>query len=57
MKKMGSRSAAQLVRMQMRSFLDQFLDKFSAVAKVAEPTPVVHVLRHSFAAGGVGNGC
>jgi cytochrome P450 len=40
--------AAQLVRMQMRSFLDQFLDKFSAVAKVAEPTPVVHVLRHSW---------
>ena len=40
--------AAQLVRMQMRSFLSQFLDKFSSVRKVSEPTPVVHVLRHSW---------
>jgi cytochrome P450 len=40
--------AAQLVRMQMRSFLTQFLDRFSSVRKVTEPTPVVHVLRHSW---------
>lgn len=40
--------AAQLVRMQMRSFLTQFLDRFSAVQVVREPTPVVHVLRHSW---------
>ncbi|MEV8515200.1 cytochrome P450 [Dactylosporangium sp. NPDC051484] len=40
--------AAQLVRMQMRTFLNQFLDKFSSVRKVKEPTPIVHVLRHSW---------
>jgi cytochrome P450 len=40
--------AAQLVRMQMRSFLSQFLDRFSSVRKVKKPTPIVHVLRHSW---------
>jgi cytochrome P450 len=40
--------AAQLVRMQMRIFLNKLLDKFSAVRRVSEPTPVVHVLRHSW---------
>jgi cytochrome P450 len=40
--------ASQLVRMQMRIVLNKLLDRFSAVRKVAEPTPVVHVLRHSW---------
>ncbi|OLT09025.1 hypothetical protein BJF78_06765 [Pseudonocardia sp. CNS-139] len=40
--------ASQLVRMEMRIVLNKMLDKFSAVRKVSEPTPVVHVLRHSW---------
>jgi cytochrome P450 len=40
--------AAQLVRAQMRIYLNQLLDRFSRIRKVAEPTPVVHVLRHSW---------
>lgn len=40
--------ASQLIRMQMRIWLNALLDRFSAVRKVAEPTPVVHVLRHSW---------
>jgi cytochrome P450 len=40
--------AAQLVRAEMRIFLTQLLDRFSGVHKVAEPTPVPHVLRHSW---------
>jgi cytochrome P450 len=39
---------AQLVRTEMRIFLRQLLDRFSSVRKVSEPTPVVHVLRHSW---------
>jgi cytochrome P450 len=39
---------AQLVRLEMRIFLNQLLDRFSSVRKVSEPTPVVHVLRHSW---------
>src|SRR6201997_1556399 len=39
---------AQLVRTEMRIFLNQLLDRFSRIRKVAEPTPVVHVLRHSW---------
>jgi cholest-4-en-3-one 26-monooxygenase len=40
--------AAQLVRAVMRIFLNQLLDRFSTVEKVEEPSPVVHVLRHSW---------
>jgi cytochrome P450 len=40
--------AAQLVRAVMRIFLNQLLDRFSRIAKVEEPAPVVHVLRHSW---------
>jgi len=39
---------AQLVRTEMRIFLKQLLDRFSSVRKISEPTPVVHVLRHSW---------
>jgi cytochrome P450 len=39
---------AQLVRTEMRIFLNQLLDRFSRVRKVSEPTPVLHVLRHSW---------
>jgi cytochrome P450 len=39
---------AQLVRTEMRIFIKQLLDRFSSVRKVSEPTPVVHVLRHSW---------
>jgi cytochrome P450 len=42
--------AAQLVRAQMRIFLSQLLDRFSRIRKVDEPSPVVHVLRHSWSA-------
>jgi cytochrome P450 len=40
--------AAQLVRAEMRIFLNQLLDRFSRIRKVEEPSPVVHVLRHSW---------
>jgi cytochrome P450 len=40
--------ASQLVRTQMRIVLNALLDKFSSVRKLAQPTPVVHVLRHSW---------
>jgi cytochrome P450 len=40
--------ASQLVRIQMRIVLTKLLDKFSAVRIISEPTPVVHVLRHSW---------
>jgi cytochrome P450 len=40
--------AAQLVRTEMRIFLNALLDRFSRVRKVAEPSPVMHVLRHSW---------
>ena len=39
---------AQLVRLEMRIFLKQLLDRFSRIRKVSEPTPVLHVLRHSW---------
>jgi cytochrome P450 len=39
---------AQLVRTEMRIFLTRLLDRFSSIRKVEEPTPVVHVLRHSW---------
>jgi cytochrome P450 len=42
--------AAQLVRAQMRIFLTQLLDRFSAIRKIDEPSPIVHVLRHSWSA-------
>jgi cytochrome P450 len=39
---------AQLVRTEMRIFLTALLDRFSRITKVSEPSPVVHVLRHSW---------
>ena len=39
---------AQLVRTEMRIFLNQLLDRFSRICKVEDPSPVVHVLRHSW---------
>jgi cytochrome P450 len=39
---------AQLVRTEMRIFLNALLDRFSRIRKVEEPSPVVHVLRHSW---------
>jgi cytochrome P450 len=39
---------AQLVRTEMRIFLNALLDRFSRIRKVKEPSPVVHVLRHSW---------
>jgi len=40
--------ASQLVRIQMRIVLTKLLDRFSSVRVLKEPTPVVHVLRHSW---------